>query len=427
MKVVVIGGGWAGCAAALAAKRQGACAILLERTDMLLGTGLVGGIMRNNGRHTATEELIAMGGGALFHAIDGNLLHREIAFPGHAHASLYNVGTMEPVIRRLLAASGVEIRFRTRITGVEKSGDRLVAVTGNDGDGPVRMDGDVFVETTGTAGPMANCAKYGNGCAMCVLRCPSFGGRVSVAEKAGVREMSGRKGEQTGAMSGSGKLHKESLSPDLLRELNQKGVVVVPIPESLRQRGKLALKACQQYATAAFEENVVLLDTGHAKLMTPYFPLDILREIPGFENARFEDPYAGGLGNSIRYMAMSPRDDALKVEGVENLFCAGEKAGLLVGHTEAICTGVLAGFNAVRHVKKEPPLLLPDTLAIGHAIREVRVQMRERGELAKKFTFSGSVLFDQMRERGLYTTDRRDIEERVGRAGLADVFSSAAG
>ena len=50
MKVVVVGGGWSGCAAALSARKQGAEVTLLERTDMLLGTGLVGGIVQNNGR-----------------------------------------------------------------------------------------------------------------------------------------------------------------------------------------------------------------------------------------------------------------------------------------------------------------------------------------------------------------------------------------
>lgn len=39
----------------------------------------------------------------------------------------------------------------------------------------------------------------------------------------------------------------------------------------------------------------------------------------------------------------------MKVEGADNLFCCGEKAGLLVGHTEeAIVTGTLAGHNSVR-------------------------------------------------------------------------------
>ena len=74
-KVVVIGGGWAGCGSALSAKKAGAEVVLLERTDMLLGTGLVGGIMRNNGRFTATEEMIAMGGGELFQVTDSVARH----------------------------------------------------------------------------------------------------------------------------------------------------------------------------------------------------------------------------------------------------------------------------------------------------------------------------------------------------------------
>jgi tRNA U34 5-carboxymethylaminomethyl modifying enzyme MnmG/GidA len=147
------------------------------------------------------------------------------------------------------------------------------------------------------------------------------------------------------------------------------------------------LKACQQYAIPDFEENIVLLNTGHAKLMGSFFPLEILREISGFENARYEDPYSGGIGNSIRYFGMAPRDDTLKVEGVENLFCAGEKAGLLVGHTEAICTGTLAGYNAACLAKNETLLILSSELAVGDAIGFVRQEMRERGELGLRVCF----------------------------------------
>ena len=423
MIVVIIGGGWAGCGAAIAARQKGARVILLERTDMLLGTGLVGGIMRNNGRYTATEELIAMGGGQILAAIDGNLLHQHVEFPGHSHASLYNVATMEPIIRRLLQGNQIEMRFGARVTAVNMDGNRIIAVSGKKKGEPFHVSGDVFIETTGTAGPPAVCNKFGNGCAMCVLRCHSFGGRVSVAEKAGIAEMNSQKGSQIGAFSGSCKIHKESLSPELCRQLDETGVVVVPIPAANRQQGKLAMKACQQYALTDFEENIIVLDTGHAKLMSPYFPLDQLREIPGFENARFEDPYSGGIGNSVRYIGMSPRDDALKVEGIDNLYCAGEKAGLLVGHTEAICTGTLAGYNAVQYCRKEKPLVIPDNLSIGDAIRQVRVEMREHHELTKKFTFSGSVLFDRMKARGLYTTDRKTIVERVDQTGLIDIFS----
>jgi threonine dehydrogenase-like Zn-dependent dehydrogenase len=423
MKVIVVGAGWAGCAAAISAKKQGAEVVLVERTDMLLGTGLVGGIMRNNGRFTATEEMVAMSGGELFQLTDQNSLHRGIEFPGHHHASLYNVATMEPVVKKFLLQKKIEIQLFTRVDDVEMEGKRIKAVTGKSGEEKFRLVGDVFIDTTGTAGPPAQCNKYGNGCAMCILRCPSFGGRVSLAARCGVKEMVAKKGDQVGAMSGSCKLFKESLSREIIDTLGKKGVAVIPIPPSLQSGGKLSIKACQQYALPEFHDNLVVLDSGHAKLMTPFFPLETLRKIPGFENARYEDPYAGGLGNSIRYLGMAPRDDALKVIGMENLFCAGEKAGLLVGHTEAIVTGTLAGYNAVKLIKKEKPLTIPTALATGDAISHVRSRMETEEGLGYKYTFSGSVYLDRMKQKGLYSIDPEEIKKRVDRAGMTGIFS----
>ena len=85
------------------------------------------------------------------------------------------------------------------------------------------IEGDVFVETTGTTGPMGNCLRYGNGCSMCVLRCPSFGPRISISERCGVSDSQGeRANDILGAMSGSCKLSKESLSDEIRNELNEK-------------------------------------------------------------------------------------------------------------------------------------------------------------------------------------------------------------
>lgn len=421
-KIVIVGGGWAGCAAAVSVMRSGVPALLLERTDMLLGTGLVGGIMRNNGRATAAEECTAMGGGELFGLIDQNARHTGVSFPGHAHATLYDIGKTPGAVTRYLHAVGVDVRFGARVTKAEMEGPWIRSVTDANGE---KYPGDLFIDTTGTAGPMNNCAKYGNGCAMCILRCPSFGGRVSLTGLAGVKETAGRRpGGAVGAMSGSCKLYKESLSPGLVRELNEKGVAVVPIPESMEE-DHLAVKACQQYALPAYKQNIVLLDTGHAKLMAPFFSLERLHRIPGFENARFEDPYAGGRGNSMRFFAMAPRNDALQVDGVANLFCAGEKAGLLVGHTEAIVTGTLAGYNAARVLAGKPPLIVSRTLAIGDAIAFVRENMRTENGLSLKYTFSGSVLFERMKRLHLDTTDAAAIRRRVGEAGLLGVFGTA--
>jgi hypothetical protein len=424
-RIIVIGGGWAGCAAAVAARQAGANeVILLEKTDSLLGTGLVGGIMRNNGRFTATEEMIAMGGGNLFKLTDESSRHVNMEFPGHKHASLYDVALMEPTAARYLVEKGVEVWTVSRAQKIKMTGQKIEAVELETGQ---LIEGDVFVDATGTLGPQGNCRKYGNGCAMCILRCPSFGGRVSIAGLAKVKEMMGRRPDGGyGAMSGSCKLNKDSLDSGLVAEMARTGVAVVPVPKELaEQKGKLlGIKSCQQYALKEYAENIVLLDTGHAKLMSPFYPLADLRSIPGLENARYEDPYAGGKGNSIRYLAMAPRDNFLKVEGVDNLFCSGEKAGLLVGHTEAIATGTLAGHNAVRYAVDKPLLELPTSLAVGDAIAYVRDQMQTEEGLMKKYTFSGSVYFERMKELGLYTTDVEAIRVRVEAAGLPGIFAS---
>lgn len=417
--VIIIGGGWAGCAAAMSAVKTGARVTLLERTDMLLGTGLVGGIMRNNGRFTAAEEMIALGGGELFQLCDRTARHTNIDFPGHKHASLYDIASTPGEVTRLLQQYGVNIVPEARVTGLIMN-DRTIKAVKDQQDR--EFSGDVFIDTTGTAGPMNNCTKYGNGCAMCIVRCPSFGGRVSVTGLAGIEETIGKKANGSfGAMSGSCKLYKESLSKEIQEELNSKGVAIVPVPSELKV-DHLGIKACQQYALNEFKDNVILLDTGHAKLMTPYFQLERLRKIPGFENARYEDPYAGGKGNSMRFLSMAPRDNTLKVVGADNLFCAGEKAGLLVGHTEAIVTGTLAGYNSVRSALGMELFELPRKLAVGDAIAFVKEEMDTEEGKSKKYTFSGSVYFERMKSLEMYSTDIIAIKEKVEQLGMTNLF-----
>lgn len=420
MKVVIIGGGWAGCAAALQVKKSGADVMLIERTDLLLGLGNVGGIMRNNGRFTAAEEMIALGGGELFEIADSCARHVNIDFPGHKHASLYDVLTIEPTVRRYMREMGIDIAFESRVVDVEMEGKRITAVYLHDG---TKIDGDVFIETTGSTGPTGNCIKYGKGCSMCILRCPSYGPRISISQRCGVEDMLGTRDDGGyGAMSGSCKLNKESLSTEIQEILNKDGVYIIQIPKEDINMDKLKMKVCQQYGLKEFAENIILLDTGHAKLMTSYYPVEKLRRIPGFENAKYEDPYSGGKANSIRYLSMAPRDNALKVKGVENLFCAGEKSGQFVGHTEAIVTGTLAGYNSVRSGLGLKPVELPTSLAVGDLI-SYENKMKETPEgLRLRHTFAGAQYFERMKEVGLYTTDIGEIEKRVELLRMKDFF-----
>ncbi len=421
MKVVIIGGGWSGCAAAVSSKKAGADVTVIEKTDLLLGLGNVGGIMRNNGRYTAAEELIALGCGDLIKITDRNAIHSNIDFPGHKHASLYNVNKIEGEVSKYLKSLNIELMMESRVNDINFDGQKIKGVYLSDG---TYINGDVFIETTGTTGPMGNCLRYGNGCSMCVLRCPSFGPRISISERCGVSDIQGERGDDIfGAFSGSCKLAKESLSEEINAELDCKGVVILKVPEEDVNYEKLDTKVCQQYALKEFAENIILLDTGHAKLMTTYYPLHKLRKINGLENAKYVDPYAGSKGNSIRYLSVAPRTNDLKVIGVDNLFCAGEKSGLFVGHTEAICTGTLAGHNAVRLTMGMPLLILPSSISIGDLITYTNEKVRTREGRKDRYTFAGSVYFNRMKELGLYSIDLDEIRRRVQKVNLDNVFS----
>lgn len=420
MKVIIIGGGWSGCAAAISSKKAGADVTLIEKTDLLLGLGNVGGIMRNNGRFTASEELIALGCGDLIKIADRVSTHVNIDFPGHKHATLYNVNLIEGEVSKYLKSLGINILMESRVSNINFDGSKINGVYLSD---DTYIDGDIFIETTGTTGPMGNCLRYGNGCSMCILRCPAFGPRISISERCGVSDLQGERSDDTlGAFSGSCKLAKESLSEDLRNELESKGVVVLKVPDEDINYGKLSTKVCQQYALKEFAENIILLDTGHAKLMTTYYPLHKLRKIKGLENVKYVDPYAGSKGNSIRYLSVAPRTNDLKVIGVDNLFCAGEKSGLFVGHTEAICTGTLAGHNAVRFGLGMPLLILPSSIAIGDIITYSNEKAVTREGRKDRYTFAGAGYFKRMKELNLYTTNIDEIQKRVKKYNLDNIF-----
>lgn len=422
-KVVIAGGGFAGCAAAITARKAGAEVVVFEKIDELLGTGLAGGVMRNNGRFTAAEEAIAMGGGgAIFQVLDSVSPYRNVDFPGHKHASVYNRLKAEPAVKAYLNGLGIEIRLETRIVDVGTSGKSLTGVVLEDKE---KIEGDVFVDATGTSGPMGLCTKHGNGCVMCILRCPTFGGRVSLAAKAGIKEVMGRnRNGGFGAMTGAFDIHKDTIGPAIRKELDDKGVVVVPLPKEDEDlhANSLRMKTCQQYALREFAENLVILNNGFGKVHTTFVPLHELRRVPGFESAHIAAPLAGSRGNSIRYLGMAPRDNTLKVEGLDNLFCGGEKAGVFVGHTEAIITGSLAGHNAARWAMGLKPLEMPRDTLLGDIVAYVREQMQTEEGLGTRFTFSGGKYFERVKESGLYTTDVDQVRARVERQGLLGIF-----
>lgn len=79
-----------------------------------------------------------------------------------------------------------------------------------------------------------------------------------------------------------------------------------------------------------------------------------MRKIRGFENAKMFRP-----GYAIEYDFFQPRQlrRSLETRRVHNLFFAGQINGT-TGYEEAACQGMMAGINAHRKVREEEPLVL---------------------------------------------------------------------
>jgi len=426
-RLVVVGGGWSGCAAALTAAKKGLAVTLIERTDRLLASGLVGGIMRNNGRYTAAEELKFMGAGELIEITDRSARHVHIDFPGHKHASLYDVNRVEVEVQRVLQASGVKILLQKRVVDVEVKDRAVLAVRFNRNS--ETLTGSVFIDASGTAGPAVNRSRYGNGCVMCIYRCPAFGSRVSIAVKSGAEEVPfERSGGNPGFYSGSCELEPLSLSTQLLEKLRVKGALLLPLPAYpavKNEAGEVLLKdkACHQYSLREYKENIILFDTGAVKLMAAYYPLQALRRIPGLENAVYRDPLGGSLGNSIRFSGVIRRDSRLMLPHLDNLLVAGERAGPALGHTEAIVTGSLAGYNAWRISVGREPVKLPPGTACGALISFSKLKDGPPEVRRTLYNLSGGHLWDFMRNHNLYTTNNAEIYRRMKQLGLINLFS----
>ncbi len=422
-KIVIVGGGFSGCAAAIAAVRAGGDVLLIERTDLLLAAGIRAGRMNFNGKFVAAEEAKALGGGDVFEALESIILHRG-NIVDEFHGYIYNTAIAEPTVRRAVEKAGVKLKMCTRITGVQKEGDAIKSVTAHD---KSRYTGDVFVDSTGTFGGVAVCKKWGKGCVMCATyRCMTFGDRVSIATKAGAPELMRHRPDGTpGVMGAAITVHKCTLAPALREKLEREGAVSIPLPQQIidysKQRSIGGIRSRRQM------EFLNLVDIGiSAKCVgIGFLTLNDLRIVPGLEDAIIEDPLGGGLYNSINKVSMTPRDDSLLTRGFSNLFLAGEKAGPGTGIAEVLVTGAVAGHNAVRKALGMPPLILPRSTAIGDFIAFTGEMMDKPGGLDDGYAFAHGTYFERMKALGTYSPDAKVAHQRIKSAGLIGILAKA--
>ena len=87
-----------------------------------------------------------------------------------------------------------------------------------------------------------------------------------------------------------------------------------------------------------------------------------------------------------------------------------------------MCTGALAGHNAVRDGIMQAALTLPSDTAIGDLIAFTNEMMKTTEGRRNRYTFAGAEYFERMKERGLYSIDKEEIKVRIQRLGLLGVF-----
>ncbi|MFC1962880.1 FAD-dependent oxidoreductase [Chloroflexota bacterium] len=459
VRVVIAGGGIAGCGAAEAAIKAGAEVILLERTDLLLGSALVAGFMpiTGGGGFCLAEETKVMGCDEILQELKSLDVNREAPTESLVEGRetmwrkrpyLYNCGRVEPAIRRLVERMGVHLRLVSRAVDVRKVDGRLTAVKLANGEW---IEGDAFVDCTGTAGGLANCIRYGKGCVMCPMyRCPSFGDRVSIAGKAGAAEFNKLKPDGTpGILSPEMHFYKESLSPALQAEIAKNMRVAIDIREEIAkgivdpseydsihyaqwarwgfdpETGKA--HADETGATAFNKRGeIVLVDRFMPGVVSTtnlgYISYEKLRQIPGFENAIVAFPQ-GGRGNFVHYLSQTVREESLRVKGFQNLFVAGEKA-CVVTVPGCLASGLLAGHNAVRAALGKDLLVLPRSTVTGDYLAYCD-EMSQTDEGIKTFwvCYCG-VYLRRIIDLGLCLTDADKIRAGMETAGLAGVYAT---
>ncbi len=162
-EVVVVGGGPAGIAAAVAAARTGAKVILVERYGFLGGTataGLVGPFMTSysaDGRQQLVagvcqeliDRMVALGGAVDPARTEAGSAWSAFIRLGHAHVSPFQAEAFKMAALEMTVQAGVKLRFHTSFVDVVREGNRVGALVIHDKAGLGLLRGRLIVDTSG--------------------------------------------------------------------------------------------------------------------------------------------------------------------------------------------------------------------------------------------------------------------------------------
>ncbi len=150
--IVVVGGGFAGTAAAIAAAREGKSVRLIEKYNCLGGAAcynMVNPFMKYWVWLTAEKNEQKILSAGIFSEILGKLTQMNAFDP--KKNLVFNEEYLKLILNRMATESGVELLYQTVVVGVKKNGSRVEAVTVSNVSGTYDIYGEYFIDATGDA------------------------------------------------------------------------------------------------------------------------------------------------------------------------------------------------------------------------------------------------------------------------------------
>ena len=163
--VLVIGGGPAGFGAAVAAARNGASTMLIERNAMLGGmatAGLVGPFMTcydDDGQEQIVKGIFdelclrteARGGAIHPSKVEGMTTYSSYYVRSHRHVTPFQSETLAVVMDEMAAEAGVQVLFNVQVCDVLREGERIAGVIAAMKEGLALFRAKTYIDCTGDA------------------------------------------------------------------------------------------------------------------------------------------------------------------------------------------------------------------------------------------------------------------------------------
>ena len=161
--IVVVGGGFTGAAAAIAAAREGADVLLVEKGNSLggaAGNSLVNPFMVNATKINGVFTELSQG---IFLEIREELNRFSDQYhPNRRHTNVntFNEEYLKIILNRMALKSGVHLLYHCCLVGVKTEGGKIQSIqVASAASGIQEIEGNIFIDATGdmALGAMAGC------------------------------------------------------------------------------------------------------------------------------------------------------------------------------------------------------------------------------------------------------------------------------